>query len=88
MPGWVQKNTDFLADIKHARVLTVGVLREAAEMDMTVWEACEMARRYLTHRGYPVPDDPLAFATCGRSRMRDWNMHAQFVVKSSGEVLD
>ena len=87
MPGQVQKNTVFLADAKHARVLTVGDLREAAEMDMTVWEACEMARRYLTYMGYPVPDDLLAFASGGRSTSRDWNMHAQFIVKSSGEVI-
>ena len=87
MPGRVQKNTDFLADVKHARVLAVGVLREAAEMDMTVGEACEVARRYLTHRGYPAPDDPLAFASAGRITMRDWNMHAQFIIKSSGEII-
>lgn len=76
-----------LADVQSARALTVGVLRHAAEMDMTVWEACEMARRYLTHRGYPAPNDPLAFASAGRSTMRDCDLRAQFVVKSSDEVI-
>lgn len=78
---------DFLADVYKARVATVAVFREAAEQGMSVGEAIYFARAYLKHKGYPVPDDPLAFATGGRSTMFDGDLRDTFVAKSSGEIL-
>lgn len=78
---------NFLADPQRARVLTVQILRLAAEQKMSVGKACECAREYLVQRGYPAADDPLALATGGRSTMRDCDLRAQLVVKSSGEIL-
>ena len=78
---------DSLADVLKARVATVAVLLEAAEMGLSVGEAIYYARKYLKSRGYPAPDDPLAFVTGGRSTMLDGDLRAQLVIKSSGEVL-
>jgi hypothetical protein len=78
---------DYIADVQKARVLTVLILREAAEMNLSVGEAVISAREYLEFRGYPAPDDPLAFATGGRSTMLDGNLQDQLVVKSNGEIL-
>lgn len=78
---------NFLADVQKARIATVAIFREAAEMEMSVGEAVQYARKYLKFKGYPVPDDPLAFATGGRSTMLDRDLRAQFVVKSSGETI-
>lgn len=78
---------NFLADVQHARALTVQILRLAAEQKMSVGRACECAREYLELRGYSAPDDPLAFATGGKSTMRDGDLRAQFVIKSSGETI-
>ena len=78
---------DFLADVQHARALTVQIFRLAAEQEMSVVRACECAREYLELRGYPAPDDPLAFATAGRITMYDGDLHDTLVVKSSGETL-
>ena len=50
-------------------------------------EAIYYARAYLKHKGYPVPDDPLALATAGRSTMYDGDLRDQIVVLSSGEVI-
>ena len=50
-------------------------------------DAIYYARNYLKFKGYPVPDDPLAFATAGRSTMYDGDLRAQLVVKSSGEII-
>jgi len=78
---------NFLADAQHARALTVQIFRLAAEKKMSVGRACECAREYLELRGYPAPDDPLAFATAGRSTMYDGDLHDTLVVKSSGEII-
>lgn len=78
---------DFLADVYKARVATVAIFREAAEREMSVGEAIVCARKYLKSKGYPVPDDPLAFATGGRSTMLDGDLRDTLVVTSSGEIL-
>lgn len=80
-----QKN--FLADVQKARVLTVLIFREAAEMNLPVAEAVMLARKYLKSRGYPAPDDPLAFATGGRITMEDGDLQQLFLVRSSGEII-
>ncbi len=78
---------EFLADVQKARVATVAILREAAEREMSVGEAVYCAREYLKFKGYPVPDDPVAFATGGRATMLDRDVRAQLVVRSSGEMI-
>lgn len=78
---------EFLADVQKARVATVAIFHEAAEREMSVGEAVYYARKYLRSKGYPVPDDPLAFATGGRSTMKDGDLRDTLVVKLSGEVL-
>lgn len=65
---------NFLADVYKARQLTALILLEAKERGLTLGEAVESARMYLVLRGYPAPDDPLAFATAGRSSMHDYNL--------------
>ena len=77
----------FIADIEKARVLTVAMLRAAAEEGLTVGEACREAQMFLHYRGFAVPEDPLAFATAGRITMRDGNLDRQFEARPSGEVL-
>ena len=76
-----------LADVQRARAATVGILRLSAEMGISMNEACQWARKYLKQRGYPVPDDPLAFASGGRITMRDGDLRSQFVVEPNGEVI-
>lgn len=78
---------NFLADVERARALTVAIFREASDMEMSVGAACAAAREYLQLRGYPAPDDPLAFATAGRVTMRDGDLKDQLVVRSNGEVI-
>ncbi len=78
---------NFAADVQMARVLTVAMLRAAAEDGRTVGEACRLAQRFVEDRGYPSPEDPLAFATEGRLTMRDGDLRDQIVVSSSGEVI-
>ncbi len=78
---------NFLADVQKARVLAVLVFREAAEMNLSVGEAVLLARKYLVSRGYPAPDDPLAFASGGRITMEDGDLRQPFWVKSSREIL-
>lgn len=81
------ENYSPLADVERARALTVGIFRLAAEMDMSVGAACEHAREYLEYKGYPAPDDPLAFASGGRITMSDGDLRSQSVVRSSGETI-
>jgi hypothetical protein len=76
-----------LADVQNARALTVAMLRAAAEDGKTMGEALVLAQRFLEYRGYPAPEDPLAFATNGRTTMYDGDLSARFVVSPSGEVI-
>jgi hypothetical protein len=78
---------DLLADVQKARVATVLIFREAAEMNLSVGEAVYYARKYLKSRGYPAPDDPVAFVTGGRVTMLDANPLDQLAIKSNGEIL-
>lgn len=76
-----------LADVQKARALTVLMLRTAAEDGRSVGEACLLAQRFLESRGYPAPDDPIAFATAGKVTLRDSDPRAQLVPLPSGEVI-
>ncbi|MEM6890263.1 MAG: hypothetical protein AAF636_19330 [Pseudomonadota bacterium] len=78
---------DFLEDVQKARVAAIAIFREAAEREMCMGEAIIAARMYLEEKGYAVPDDPLAFATAGRSTMFDGNLDDKIVIFPSGEVL-
>lgn len=78
---------DFQADIKRARVLTVLMLRTAADDGRSVGEACALAQAYLESHGYAAPDDPIAFATCGKIAMDEADPRAQLVALPSGEVI-
>ena len=54
---------------------------------MLVSEAIYFARKYFKFKSYPVPDDPLAFATGGHSTMLDGDLRDGLVVNAGGEVI-
>ena len=56
-------------------------------MNLPMGEAILLARKYLKSRGYPVPEDPVAFATAGRTTMLCGDLRDTLVVHSSDEVL-
>lgn len=81
------QRTDFLADVQEARRIAVQMLWLCAERGLRVGEAIIMTRAYLEGKGFPAPDDPLAFASEGRVTMRDCDHDMRLVARPSGEII-